>query len=328
MLFNIHHKTELTYSERISESVMEVRLTPRSDGQQTLRHFHIAVGPEARVSSHVDWQGNTVHQFSIVAFHDRVTIVSNALVETHPSAPDLSLVKDPVKGGPVNHRLLDCLAFQGPVQRDPRLDALAQRVGLHEAKTVADAIRIVSGRARGALEYRRGITNSATTVSEALDHGVGVCQDFAHVGLALLRSIGVPCRYVSGYLHRSDLPEVETHAWCEAYAPSAGWIGFDPTHGELVGDHHVAVATGRSYADVPPNRGVYRGEAEERISAAVAIRPVAESGPEPFVGPYHVASYSDGQGFAPGAYALEQQRQAQQQDRRKAQIQQQRQQQQ
>lgn len=328
MLFTIQHKTELTYSARISESVMEVRLTPRSDAEQTLRHFQIAVGPEARVSSHVDWQGNTVHQFSIVAFHDRVTIVSNALVETHPGVQDLGGLKDEVRGGPKSHRLIDCLAFHGPVQRDPRLEALAQRIGLLDAGTVAKAIGSVTEGLGGMMVYERGITTSATTVSEALDHGVGVCQDFAHLGIALLRFVGVPCRYVSGYLHRSDLPEVETHAWCEAFAPSVGWIAFDPTHGELVGERHVAVATGRSYADVPPNRGVYRGEAEEKIAAAVAIRPVEEAGPEPFVGPYHVGSSSDGQGLSVGGHGLEQQRQTQQQDRRKAQMQQQRQQQQ
>src|SRR5262245_11873110 len=120
MLFEIQHRTELTYSTRISESVMEVRLTPRSDGHQTLRRFNLQVGPDARVTSHVDWQGNQVHQFSIVAFHDRVLILSEATVETHAVRVDAARLDDPVRHVPKSHRLLDFLSFAGPVQRDPR----------------------------------------------------------------------------------------------------------------------------------------------------------------------------------------------------------------
>jgi transglutaminase-like putative cysteine protease len=180
------------------------------------------------------------------------------------------------------------------------------------------------------LTYKRGVTNSLTTVAEALDHGAGVCQDFTHLALSLMRLIGVPARYVSGYLHRSDLPEVETHAWCEAFFPSIGWVGFDPTHGEPTGEGHIAIATGRSYADVPPNRGVYRGEAEEKISASVTITQVETSSLNPFTTPFQVPSYADAPGGALTAsgYQLEQQQQQQQQDRNKAQVQQQRQQQQ
>jgi transglutaminase-like putative cysteine protease len=331
MLFEIQHRTELTYSQQISESVMEVRLTPRSDGNQTLRRFHIAVGPDSRVSSHVDWQGNTVHQFSVVAFHDGVYILSNSTVATHPQRIDLASVADPMRATRTNHRLLDFLSFGGPVQRDPRIVALAERIKLHECHRAADALLRVTEAVRDCLTYQKGVTNSLTTVAESLDHGAGVCQDFAHIALAMLRLIGVPSRYVSGYLYRSDLSEVETHAWCEAFIPSVGWVAFDPTHGELVGEGHVAVATGRSYADVPPNRGVYRGEAEEKISASVNIMPIETPAAHgPFVTPFHIPSYADAPGapMAASGYQLEQQQQQQQQDRNKAQVQQQRQQQQ
>lgn len=331
MLFEIQHRTELTYSQRISESVMEVRLTPRSDANQTLRRFHIAVGPDARVSSHVDWQGNTVHQFSVVAFHDRVYILSNSTVATHPQRIDVANVADPMRAVRTSHRLLDFLSFGGPVQRDPRIVSLAESVKLHECTRATDAVLRVMESVRDALNYQKGVTNSLTTVAEALDHGAGVCQDFTHIALAMLRLVSVPCRYVSGYLHRADLSEVETHAWCEAFIPSIGWLGFDPTHGELVGEGHIAVAIGRSYADVPPNRGVYRGEAEEKISAAVTITPIEVPGPHgPFVTEFHIPSYTDAPGthVAASGYQLEHQQQQQQQDRNKAQVQQQRQQQQ
>ncbi|HEX7668204.1 MAG TPA: transglutaminase family protein [Polyangiaceae bacterium] len=330
MLLSIQHKTELTYAQRISESVMELRLMPRSDAQQTLRHFHVSVGPDARVSSHVDWQGNQVHQFSVVAFHEQVIIVSNSTVETHPLVVDSRRVEDPLAGPSQNHRLYDFLCFQGPIQRDPRVLQLAERIRLAQCSRAIDAVLLVASRARDALTYQKGVTNALTTVTEALDQQAGVCQDFAHLGIALLRLAGIPARYVSGYLYRSDLPEVETHAWCEAFLPSVGWIGLDPTHGELVGDRHIAIAVGRSYADVPPNRGVYRGESEEKIAVAVAIDRI-EAAPQ--VGPFspvHVPSFPDapGLGWSTSGYALEQQQQQQQQDRNKAQVQQQRQQQQ
>ncbi|MBM4363852.1 MAG: transglutaminase family protein, partial [Deltaproteobacteria bacterium] len=133
-------------------------------------------------------------------------------------------------------------------------------------------------------------------------------------------------RYVSGYLHRRGAPEVETHAWCEAFFPSAGWVGLDPTHGALVGESHVAVAAGRSYADVPPNRGVYRGESEETIAATVTIEELAAVPDE--IG-FHAAPASVVAGAAAAtpmpSLSLEQQFQ---QDRARAQVQQQRQQQQ
>ncbi len=328
MLLSIQHKTELSYSQRISESVMELRLMPRSDAHQTLRQFHVGVGPDARCSLHEDWQGNQVHQFSVVAFHDRVVIVSTATVDTHPLPIDPDRIDDPLGASPPSHRFYDFLSFQGPVLRDARIAQFAERIRLGQCRRTMDVVTAVASRAKDALTYKKGVTNALTTVAEALDQGAGVCQDFAHLGIGLLRLSGIPARYVSGYLFRSDLPEVETHAWCEAFVPSVGWIGLDPTHGELVSERHVAIAVGRSYADVPPNRGVYRGEAEEKIAVAVTIErieapklPVAHAA-------LLVSTHAEGPRGGWTAAGLEQQQQQQQQDRNKAQVQQQRQQQQ
>jgi transglutaminase-like putative cysteine protease len=331
MLFSIQHKTELGYSQKVSESVVEVRVSPRSDGQQTLRHFHLSVAPDARTSMHLDWQGNQVHQFSVVPFHERVVVVSNATVEVHREPVDLARVDDPIKGKLESPRLLDFLTFQGPILRHARVLELAERLRVAGCRRGIDAVLLVTERVRETLEYRRGVTDSLTTAVEALERGAGVCQDFAHIGIALLRLVGVPCRYVSGYLYRPDMPEVETHAWCEAFLPSGGWVGFDPTHGELVGSRHVAVAVGRSYADVPPNRGVFRGEAEESIRVSVGIRQV-DAAPvySPFAPPFHPPGQPELPPLrrpAAQTYNLEQQLQ-QQHDRSKAQVQQQRQQQQ
>jgi transglutaminase-like putative cysteine protease len=141
---------------------------------------------------------------------------------------------------------------------------------------VGQAIDIVRTRTRDIISYRRGVTNSGSTVSDVIKAGNGVCQDFAHLSLAMLRRTGVPCRYVSGYLCKESGTELETHAWVEAFVPGAGWIAFDPTHGTLANEQYVTVAVGRSYADVPPNRGVYRGKAREVIDVRVTMEVLEE----------------------------------------------------
>jgi transglutaminase-like putative cysteine protease len=297
MLLGIQHRTELTYGDRVSESVMELRVMPRSDKNQTLRAFNLKVGPEAPVFSHRDWMDNQAHHFTIVSFHDRVVIVAGATVETHPKLVELSRATDALPLVGLNPRFQDFLGFLGPVQRDQRLVQFAEQSGLFQCTRAAEAVLLVMSRLHERLEYKKGVTSSATTVSDALDVGQGVCQDFSHLGLALLRMVGIPARYVSGYLYRDAPRELETHAWLEAYVPSMGWVGLDPTHGELAGESHVAVAVGRSYADVPPNRGVYRGDAEERIAVKVMIDRLDDdlaSLPPISPGSFEVPSYRDG----------------------------------
>jgi transglutaminase-like putative cysteine protease len=297
MLLGIQHRTELTYGDRVSESVMELRVMPRSDKNQTLRAFSLKVGPEAPVFSHRDWMDNQAHHFTIVSFHDRVVIVAGATVETHPKLLELSRSTDALPLADLNPRFQDFLGFLGPVQRDPRLVQFAEQAGLFQCTRAAEAVLLVMTRLRERLVYKKGVTSSATTVSDVLDLGQGVCQDFSHIGLALLRMVGIPARYVSGYLYRDAPRELETHAWCEAYVPSMGWVGLDPTHGELASESHVAVAVGRSYADVPPNRGVYRGDAEERIAVKVMIDRLDDdlaSLPPVSPGSFEVPSYRDG----------------------------------
>jgi transglutaminase-like putative cysteine protease len=277
MLLGIQHQTILTYAARIHESVLELRVTPRSDKNQTLRAFNLKVGPEVPVFSHRDWNDNQVHHFTIAAFHDRVAIATSAHVETHAQAVEVSACTDVLPLAGLNHRFQDFLGFHGPVERDPRLVTFAEEAGVFRMRHAGEATLTVMKRLGDRLAYKKGVTSSSTTVSGALDLGQGVCQDFSHLALALLRILGIPARYTSGYLFRDGAHELETHSWCEAFFPSVGWVGIDPTHGELAGEGHVAVAAGRSFADVPPNRGVYRGDADETISASVKITKLDEA---------------------------------------------------
>jgi transglutaminase-like putative cysteine protease len=295
MLFSILHKTELSYDDRISESVIELRVAPPSNAHQSLRGFGLAVGPAAQIFEHLDWLGNRVHQFSVLEPHDRIVIVSHGAVETHPEPIDLA---EPCAGRAElsDPQLREFLRFGGPVVDDPRLKGIEERLGL--ASSAADArsvVRAVGERLSGVLAYKKGCTKSTDGVAEVLAAGGGVCQDFSHVAIAILRRAGVPARYVSGYLHRAELPVLETHAWIEAFVPGCGWVGVDPTHASLVGAQHVVIAVGRSFADVPPNRGTFRGEAHETITATVTMERV-ESVPRGLMAPrpanIHVQTYS------------------------------------
>src|SRR5690606_27691565 len=130
-------------------------------------------------------------------------------------------------------------------------------------------IRLIAA-VRGRMNYEKKVTTAQTPVSEALTLGQGVCQDFAHLFIGVCRSLGLPARYVSGYLKHPG--EIETHAWAQVWAGErVGWVDVDPTHAELVSDDHVVTAVGRDYSDVPPNRGVWKGQAEEAITVAVTV---------------------------------------------------------
>jgi transglutaminase-like putative cysteine protease len=276
MLFAIHHVTRLDYSQAISESVMEVRSMPRTDERQVLRHFELSVTPNARANCHTDWLENAVHQFSVLGAHDFVEVSAHSVVETRSVHWDLDGLRAPVPGLIRDHRSWDFLQHHDPVLHDPALPALAQRLGLDEDCRVGEALELVMTRTRDVISYRKGVTNSSSTVRDILRAGAGVCQDFTHLALALLRRFGVPCRYVSGYLFGGEEEQLETHAWLDAFVPGFGWVGIDPTHGTLLSENHVTVAVGRSYSDVPPNRGVYRGKAEEHIQVNVSMTQLEE----------------------------------------------------
>jgi transglutaminase-like putative cysteine protease len=136
---------------------------------------------------------------------------------------------------------------------------------------IADLLKRVSNYIHTHFQYARHVTHASSPIDDVLKHGKGVCQDFAHLMIGLLRSFGVPARYVSGYLHRQEL-ESQSHAWCEAWLPDIGWVGIDPTNDQVVDESFVKVATGRDFTDVPPNKGVFRGNGRETISVRVETR--------------------------------------------------------
>ncbi len=247
-------------------SRLDLRLTPQTDGHQTLRKFKLVVGPDVPVFDHFDWQDNRVHHFSIVGSHDRSVIVINSTIEIHPQRWRLDQYNDlrPILAFDRRHQ--DFLLPHGPVQFDSRLEQLASEVSLGRESRVTLALTAVMNRLQTVVKYNKATAHhSGACVSDVLTRGEGNAQDCAHVALSMRRQLGVPARYVSGYLFQHGMMNLDYHAWIEALVPSAGWIGVDPTRGQLVGAGHIALAIGRSAPDVPSRRGTYRGDAEQSI---------------------------------------------------------------
>lgn len=270
MLIDVEHRMHFEYDDFVRESQMEVRVEPRIRADQNLHSFQLAVGPEASVERYVDWNGNWVHHLVVRNYHNRIEIVARSLVDTVSSHRDVTLASA-CPDSNIPGEFLDFCRFGGPVTSGPELESLSGEVGVETHAPAGEQMRAISDLLNSRIGYRPGVTNWRSTVADVLLEGSGVCQDFAHVALALLRLRGIPCRYVSGYLHVGEAP-AQSHAWLEFYGGTDGWFAFDPTHSKVPDENYVVVAFGRSYEDVAPNRGVYRGRARETLQVVVTTR--------------------------------------------------------
>lgn len=271
MFLEIEHTLSLGYDAFIRESFLELRMQPKTTADQTLSSFVLAVGPPTKISRYRDWNGNAVHHFTIVHYHDRIEVVARSAVSTHPVAPGLDAVTDvrPLPEPP--YPLLDFLTFDGPVRPGTAMRKFSQGVVVAPTAPLGEVVRACGRHIRAHFTYRKNVTRYDSTTDDFLALGAGVCQDFTHLMLGLLRLRRIPCRYVSGYLHvlPRDGEAAQSHAWIEFHSPTLGWVPFDPTHNREVGDRYVVVAHGRHYDDVPPNKGIYRGNADETLRTEV-----------------------------------------------------------
>ena len=281
MLLKLTHTTDLTYSDLISESVMELRMCPRQEGDQHRLSFALAIGPRTAVTPYFDWLGNTVHAFTVNKFHRQIRIVATSVVETQRFRLDARDLADTYPIDPDGHDadVWDFLHFSGPVVDSVPLRKLAAEIAPRPSEPLGEIAQRMLDLINNRFTYQKGITTAASPITETLEHGQGVCQDFTHLMIGLARASGVPARYVSGLVHPDQERYrgfTQTHAWCELFFPSMGWIGFDPTNHCTVSQNFVKVAVGRDYRDVPPNKGVYRGKANETIAVAVASEELEE----------------------------------------------------
>jgi transglutaminase-like putative cysteine protease len=282
MFYSIRHVTRFRYASPVHESVMELRMQPRSEGPQTLRSFQISTNPRAQLYAYTDYLGNAVYHFNVLRAHEELRIDAQAVVEIvrSPALPEAIGVLEWERYNPYN---LSDLHFD-LLEPSKFARASAALSSFKGAKNLdappgdpLTALRHLNTAIFEAFDYEIGVTQVHSPIEQALREGRGVCQDFAHIMIAIARSWGIPARYVSGYLHhgrgRDRSGEDATHAWVEAYLPSLGWIGFDPTNNILAAERHIRAAVGRDYADVPPTRGTFKGDAESELAISVAVEP-------------------------------------------------------
>jgi len=284
MFYAIRHFTRYRYSQLVWQSMMEVRMHPRSEGTQRCFVFQLSVNPRARIFGYTDSYGNLVHHFDLPSRHSQLTIVTDALVniEDEPRVPESM----EYEGWGELEQLVekndywDMLMPSHFARSSPELEDLAREIGATERdgrSPLAFLMDITSGVHRS-FNYVKKSTAVNSPIEHALRSRQGVCQDFAHIMIALLRNARIPCRYVSGYFyHNADnahpSADGETHAWVEALLPGVGWVGFDPTTNRLAGGQHIRTAIGRDYADVPPTMGVMKGKAETQLQVRVRVTP-------------------------------------------------------
>lgn len=282
--YAIQHITRFTYASTVSESQMEVRMQPRTEALQTCLDFELRVEPRSRQLSYRDFLGNWVHHFNVPRRHQQLTVTARARVEVDPPA-HLPEVLEASAWGDVDRWAQDDEQwdFRHPSRFAECTDLLvAYAESLPAARTRSmdplSTVREVMASIHRDFEYAPQSTRVDSPIDEALGARKGVCQDFTHVMLALLRRLGLPCRYVSGYIaprsagDSRGLIASATHAWVEVMLPELGWVGFDPTNNAEAGLRHVRVAVGRDYADVPPTRGVFKGDASSTLAVSVEVK--------------------------------------------------------
>src|SRR5215467_6931853 len=275
MFLSVEHDLRLEYDAFIRESCIELRLRPRTLPHQTVAAFSLAVGPPTPVHLYQDWNGNLVHHLSIAKFHERIEVRGQSVVSTHPVAPPIAELADAVPVRALPPDLQDWVGLEGPLAPTARVRALARSLRPPARSTLGERVLAYSRELRQRFAYRKNVTRYDSRPDDFLAAGGGVCQDFAHLMLTLLRLDGIPCRYVSGYLHvESPKEPAQSHAWIEFHSPTHGWVPFDPTHDREIDERYVVVAYGRHYDDVPPNKGIYRGGAKETLHAEVRTRVV------------------------------------------------------
>ena len=270
----IHQRTTYRYAAEVASNYNEARLTPVTNARQSVLSSSLEVSPRVTPYRYTDAFGTAVHAFDLHQPHDHLTVTGHSVTETQPARPpSVRLGWDELRADKVTDRFFDYLSLTRLVD----VDGMMQHpiIEARQKDNPFDAATYLFEYVRNQLTYTPGGTEVSTPATHAFNAGIGVCQDFVHVSLALLRSIGIPARYVSGYVHNrpdamlGETVRGESHAWVDVW--TGDWWGFDPTGSASVGERHVVVAAGRDYRDVTPIKGVYAGAALEKLEVAVDL---------------------------------------------------------
>lgn len=302
MHFQIVHTTDYEYSAPAVESYTELRVRPRNTLKQVVVNHTTEINPQVALETFTDYYGNYVEAMSVPFRHRSLSVTSRSTVETRTlpdalSGLDLTVSEAVRLCWPRRRELYDFLMPSEHVPISPAVEKLVTKVLPSSAPFVETILGLNTYLFKN-FKYQPGVTDISTPIDEVIASHKGVCQDFAHVMIALIRAAGLPARYVSGYIEtdaaaqRSErrgsglLPgfdeDVEeeakligataSHAWVEVYCPNGLWVGLDPTNNILEGERHVQIGVGRDYDDVPPLRGVYKGAQQQVLSVKVSVR--------------------------------------------------------
>jgi transglutaminase-like putative cysteine protease len=283
MRYDVSYRTSIHYDDIVRGSQNELRACPASDEYQQLVAYRVTTHPSARILAYHDYWGTRVDTFGIREPHVSLELTAEASVETMPRplvtvSPRVAELSD----ASFRDQYVEYLSRSMHTEWDGDVSSAAERIAAITGDDVVGIVLALHRFVHTSLQYTPGATYIGVDVNEVLAKAKGVCQDYAHLAVALCRSIGIPARYVSGYFFASsdatgadvdgDEVKVQTHAWFEAAIPGWGWLALDPTNAQQVGQRHICIGHGRDYDDVPPVRGVFSGAGRPSTDALVEIR--------------------------------------------------------
>lgn len=275
-LFTIHHITKYQYDRFVKESCSQIKIFPFACAEQEVLQHEIIISNNPEIFIYNDYWGNKIGLFNVLEPHKEMVIESKLVVRTiHTNQIAINFqyswnaLKNEVLG---NLQLLE-LSSTEHIQKQYKIDEIITRLNV-EHKSIAQVIEDCAQFIFQNFNYIKGITNVETTVDEILEVNAGVCQDFAHLMLQILRTLQIPSRYVSGYIcpNKNGMRgEGATHAWIEAFIPTIGWFGIDPTNNTWVTNNHIKLAVGKNFDDCSPVKGTFKGPARQILSVFVSV---------------------------------------------------------
>lgn len=274
-VFKIHHVTKYSYNRPIKESVNQVRIYPIASPQQEILQHEVMITDAPELLFFLDYWGNRCADFSLPEAHKELSIDSRLIVRTTIADEPPFIQSTLAELQPIIEDNFQLLELSKP-EETKSADLIHEIISSISSpnKTVMQLVQDCSQYIFHQFKYIKGITTIESTVDEILEHRSGVCQDFAHVLLQLLRTLGIPSRYVSGYIcpNKNGMRgEGATHAWVEAFVPDYGWMGVDPTNNVWVTNHHVKLAVGRNFNDCSPMKGTFKGISRQTLSVYVSV---------------------------------------------------------
>ena len=290
MLFDVVHVTDYRYTNPVSEAYVEARLTPPHRPEQSVLSHGIGFSPDAGASDYVDYFGNVVTFYSMTLRHERLTVTNRMTVRTRPPCLPQAALALPVAEARqiLASSLTDIFDYLQPTQAVPTGGASIHwaKKFLRSGVPMGEAISALNRAIHGRFKYKPGATEVKTPLATVWKKREGVCQDFAHIMLSVLRTAGLPARYVCGYIETNPAPRrtgetglvgsISTHAWVEILLPGLHWVAIDPTNNQWCGERHIAVALGRDFGDAAPVRGTFKGSGTQSMKVRVTMNRLPE----------------------------------------------------